>query len=99
MISGSINISDPIKLSQGLIRFNTINPPGNEDELGNYLTGLLESAGFECMDVDFAPRRRSIVGRIAGVARKLHNLRPCLKGLSWIGRITDHMKRYMRNEN
>ena len=66
---GSINISDPIKLSQGLIRFNTINPPGNEDELGNYLTALLESAGFECMDVDFAPRRRSIGGRIAGVAR------------------------------
>jgi acetylornithine deacetylase/succinyl-diaminopimelate desuccinylase-like protein len=53
-----MNIPDPIQLTQDLIRFNTINPPGNEDELCNYLTGLLESAGFECMNVDFAPKRR-----------------------------------------
>jgi succinyl-diaminopimelate desuccinylase len=61
-----MNIPDPIKLTQDLIRFNTINPPGNEDELCDYLTQLLESAHFECMNVDFAPRRRSVVARIPG---------------------------------
>jgi len=65
-----MNIPDPIKLTQDLIRFNTINPPGNEDELCNYLTELLQSAGFECMNVDFAPRRRSVVARIAGAANR-----------------------------
>ena len=61
-----MNIPDPIQLTQDLIRFNTINPPGNEDELCDYLTQLLKSAHFECMNVDFAPRRRSVVARIPG---------------------------------
>ena len=65
-----MNIPDPIKLTQDLIRFNTINPPGNEDELCDYLTQLLKSADFECMNVDFAPRRRSIVARILGAPGK-----------------------------
>lgn len=65
-----MNIPDPIKLTQDLIRFNTINPPGNEDELCDYLTQLLKSAHFECMNVDFAPRRRSIVARIPGAPGK-----------------------------
>lgn len=65
-----MNIPDPIKLTQDLIRFNTINPPGNEDELCNYLSELLKSANFECLNVDFAPRRRSIVARIPGAANK-----------------------------
>lgn len=63
-----MNIPDPITLTQDLLRFNTINPPGNEDELCDYLTKLLKSANFECMNVDFAPRRRSIVARIPGAA-------------------------------
>lgn len=61
-----MTIPDPIQLTQDLIRFNTVNPPGNEDQLCDYLTQLLESAGFECMNVDFAPRRRSVVARIVG---------------------------------
>lgn len=65
-----MNIPDPIKLTQDLIRFNTINPPGNEDELCDYLTQLLKSAHFECMNVDFAPRRRSVVARILGTPGK-----------------------------
>ena len=65
-----MNTPDPIKLTQDLIRFNTINPPGNEDELCDYLTQLLKSAHFECMNVDFAPRRRSIVARILGTPGK-----------------------------
>ena len=44
----SIKIPDPVALTQDLIRFNTINPPGNEDEICGFLEEFLLSAGFEC---------------------------------------------------
>ena len=36
------------ELLQRLIRFNTVNPPGNEQAAQEFLQGLLEAAGFEC---------------------------------------------------
>ena len=36
------------ELLQRLIRFNTVNPPGNEQAAQEYLKELLEGAGFEC---------------------------------------------------
>ena len=36
------------ELLQRLIRFNTVNPPGNEQAAQEFLKELLESAGFEC---------------------------------------------------
>ncbi len=35
------------ELLQKLIRFNTVNPPGNEEEAQLFLADLLENAGFE----------------------------------------------------
>ena len=35
------------ELLQKLIRFNTVNPPGNEEEAQRFLADLLENAGFE----------------------------------------------------
>lgn len=55
---------DPVTLTQDLIRFNTVNPPGDEDQVCNYLAGLLEAAGFECRKIEFAPRRMSLVAKI-----------------------------------
>ena len=57
-------IPDPIELTQELIRFNTINPPGNEDQVCNYLAKLLESVGYECRKIEFAPHRMSLVAKI-----------------------------------
>jgi len=59
-----MTIPDPIALTQELIRFNTVNPPGNEDQVCNYLASILESAGFECRKIEFAPRRMSLVAKI-----------------------------------
>ena len=59
-----MTIPDPITLTQELIRFNTVNPPGNEDQVCNYLASILESAGFECRKIEFAPRRMSLVAKI-----------------------------------
>jgi len=53
-----------VELTQDLIRFNTVNPPGNEDQICQYLQTLLESAGYECRQIEFAPRRTSLVAKI-----------------------------------
>ncbi|WP_215315572.1 M20 family metallopeptidase [Polynucleobacter sp. MWH-UH2A] len=58
-----MTIPDPIALTQELIRFNTVNPPGNEDQICNFLASILESAGFECRKIEFAPRRMSLVAK------------------------------------
>lgn len=60
----TFHIPDPVVLTQELIRFNTINPPGNEDQVCEYLAELLESAGYECRKVEFAPHRMSLVAKI-----------------------------------
>ncbi len=57
-------IPDPIELTQELIRFNTINPPGNEDQVCNYLAKLLGSVGYDCRKIEFAPHRMSLVAKI-----------------------------------
>ena len=55
---------NPVELTQELIRFNTINPPGNEDQICEYMQKILEANGYECRKVEFAPRRTSLVAKI-----------------------------------
>jgi succinyl-diaminopimelate desuccinylase len=66
MVNSKLN---PVELTQELIRFNTINPPGNEDLICEYLQTLLESAGYECRKVEFAPRRTSLVAKIGACSQ------------------------------
>jgi acetylornithine deacetylase/succinyl-diaminopimelate desuccinylase-like protein len=54
------------ELLQRLIRFNTVNPPGNEEEAQNYLRGMLEEAGFECELLAAVPGRPNLVARLRG---------------------------------
>jgi len=61
---------DAIALTQALVRMNTINPPGHEDQCTAYLGELLEGAGFRCTTHAFAPRRASLVARIGGSGSK-----------------------------
>src|SRR3954452_11007243 len=39
------------ELLQDLIRFDTVNPPGNEQAAQNFLQDKLEAAGFECVQL------------------------------------------------
>lgn len=52
---------DPVELTQKLVAFNTINPPGNELECARYLTGLLHAAGFETRLVPLGEGRSSLL--------------------------------------
>ena len=57
---------DVIALTQALVRADTVNPPGHEDQCSLMLADLLQAAGFHCSLVEFAPRRTSLVARIGG---------------------------------
>ena len=59
--------ADAVALTQRLIRFDTINPPGVEQACAEYLAGLLSAAGFACEMVALAPGRPNLVARIGGI--------------------------------
>ena len=53
-----------IELTQQLLRFNTINPPGNEAPCAQFLGAMLETAGFRVSYHAFADQRTSVVASI-----------------------------------
>ena len=58
--------ADAVDLLRRLIRFNTVNPPGNEGEAQDFLRGLLEEAGWECEIAARVPGRPNLVARLRG---------------------------------
>ncbi len=53
---------------QRLIRFNTVNPPGNERPAQEFLAAHLQAAGFEVELVGRTVERPNLVARLRGVA-------------------------------
>ena len=53
-------------LLQRLIRFNTVNPPGNERPAQEMLRAELERAGFECELVGATDDRPNLIARLRG---------------------------------
>jgi acetylornithine deacetylase/succinyl-diaminopimelate desuccinylase-like protein len=54
------------EILQRLIRFDTVNPPGNEVIAQEYLRELLEGAGFECELLEAVEGRPNQVARLPG---------------------------------
>jgi acetylornithine deacetylase/succinyl-diaminopimelate desuccinylase-like protein len=54
------------ELLQQLIRFDTVNPPGNEQALQNFLQDKLEAAGFDCVQLAAVDGRPNLVARLPG---------------------------------
>src|SRR5436190_19328959 len=52
------------ELLSRLIRFNTVNPPGNELPAQEYLADHLSSAGFDCELLGAEPGRPNLVARL-----------------------------------
>jgi acetylornithine deacetylase/succinyl-diaminopimelate desuccinylase-like protein len=53
-------------LLQQLIRFDTVNPPGNERLLQEHLLGELTGAGFDCELLGAEPERPNLIARLPG---------------------------------
>jgi acetylornithine deacetylase/succinyl-diaminopimelate desuccinylase-like protein len=56
--------SEATELLQKLIRFDTVNPPGNERAAQEYLRDYLTEAGFECELLGAEPERPNLVARL-----------------------------------
>jgi len=56
------------ELLQNLIRFNTVNPPGNEGEALGFLNGMLDEAGWQTELLAKVPDRPNLVARLKGAA-------------------------------
>src|SRR5665213_720005 len=56
--------SEATELLQRLIRFNTVNPPGNERAAQEYLRDHLTAAGFECELLGAEDDRPNLVARL-----------------------------------
>src|SRR4051812_41608443 len=54
------------QLLQELIRFDTVNPPGNEQAVQNFLQDKLEAAGFDCVQLAAVDGRPNLVARLPG---------------------------------
>ncbi len=53
-------------LLQSLLRFNTVNPPGNERAAQEYLSDHLTAAGFQCELLGALPERPNLIARLGG---------------------------------
>ena len=61
---------DAVELTQQLIRFNTINPPGSEQLCAEYLGAILERSSFRISYHNFGPGRTSLVASIGGDSKR-----------------------------
>jgi succinyl-diaminopimelate desuccinylase len=61
----------PVALTQELVRFKTVNPPGDEQPCAEHLARLLEAAGFALELVPFGEHRAQLIARIGGSPDKL----------------------------
>src|SRR3954470_3835194 len=56
---------DSTALLQQLIRFDTVNPPGNEQAIQNFLQDKLEAAGFDCVQLAAVDGRANLVATLS----------------------------------
>lgn len=62
---------DVLDLSRELLRFDTINPPGDERACAEHLGRSLENAGFDVRFYEYSPGRTSLVARLGGSSSRL----------------------------
>jgi acetylornithine deacetylase/succinyl-diaminopimelate desuccinylase-like protein len=60
--------AEAAELLASLLRFNTVNPPGNERAAQEYLAKHLADAGFECELLGAEPERPNLVARLRAPA-------------------------------
>jgi len=60
--------AEAVEVLQRLIRFNTVNPPGNERAAQEYLAAYLTKAGFDCELLGATEERPNLIARLPGAA-------------------------------
>ena len=57
-------VLDAVSLAQALVRFPSLNPPGDEAACADYVARLLHGLGFDVQRYEFAADRPSLVARV-----------------------------------
>jgi succinyl-diaminopimelate desuccinylase len=57
---------DPVSLTQSLLRFDTVNPPGRERDCARYAAAMLEEWGYSVQLHEYAESRTSVIARSGG---------------------------------
>src|SRR5688572_23792091 len=60
--------SEAVQLLSELLRFNTVNPPGNERPAQEHVARILKDAGFEVELLEREPDRTNVIARLPGEA-------------------------------
>src|SRR5947209_5623448 len=55
-----------VRLTRDLIRYPSVNPPGDEEEIARFLGGQMEALGLEVELQPLVERRANVLGRIRG---------------------------------
>jgi len=58
--------SESVELLSALIRFNTVNPPGDERAAQEHLAAHMTAAGFDCELLGATPERPNLIARLEG---------------------------------
>ena len=68
-LSKTNTYKNPVKILQDLIRFDTSNPPGNEEGCIGYINDMLNKSGFETKILSKTPNRPNIISRLKGLKK------------------------------
>jgi len=71
LTGGALNprVPDPVELTRQLIRFDTINPPGNERRCVEFLAEVLRGGGFDVVLHDLDVDRANLIATLPGETR------------------------------
>jgi succinyl-diaminopimelate desuccinylase len=61
-----IQEAEVVSLCRDLVRFKSVNPPGDELEIAEYVAGVLREAGLTAEVVPHTPTRASVLARLKG---------------------------------
>jgi acetylornithine deacetylase/succinyl-diaminopimelate desuccinylase-like protein len=73
---------DATQILQRLIRFNTVNPPGDEETAQHWLAEHLRSAGFHVQLLEAVPGRPNLIAELRAADAPEHERKPVLTLLS-----------------
>src|SRR5438477_2153784 len=62
--------ADAVEHLRSLIRFDTVNPPGNERPAADYVAAVGRSSGLDAQVIESAPGRGSALLRLRGTGRR-----------------------------
>lgn len=59
--------SEVVDVTRDLIRFQSVNPPGNEVEIADYIYSYLNGLGFHVEKIEARPKRVNVVAKYGGL--------------------------------